>query len=77
MSVFFPTFVMRTLNALTPLDLMRVLVDQGLLEMAPFALVRFHFEYVVLDIHTFMVHLLLNQSVVILLLSNKLDNIKL
>ena len=49
MSVFFPTFVMITLNALTPLDLMRVLVDQVLLEMGPFALVSFHFEYVFLD----------------------------
>ena len=41
MNVFFPTLVMVTLNALTPLDLMRVLVDQGLLEMGPFALVSF------------------------------------
>ena len=49
MNVFFPTLVMVTLNALTPLDLMRVLVDQGLLEMAPFALVSFRFEYAVLD----------------------------
>ena len=40
---------MKTLNVLTPLDLMRVLVDQGLLERDPFALVSFHFEYVVLD----------------------------
>ena len=49
MSVFFPTLVMITLNAPTPLDLMCVLVDQGLLEMAPFALVSFRFEYAVLD----------------------------
>ena len=49
MSVFFPTLVMITPNALTSLDLMRVLVDQGLLEMDPFALVSFCFEYVVLD----------------------------
>ena len=52
MSVFFPTLVMKTLNALTPLDLMRVVVDQGLLEMDPFALVIFHFAYVVLDFPT-------------------------
>ena len=49
MSVFFPTLVMRTLNALILLDLMRVLVEQGLLEMALFALVSFYFEYAVLD----------------------------
>ena len=49
MSVFFPTLVMITPNAPTSLDLMRVLVDQGLLEMDPFALVSFHFEVVVLD----------------------------
>ena len=40
---------MITPNALTSLDLMRVLVDQGLLEMDPFARVSFYFEYVVLD----------------------------
>ena len=62
MSVFFPTLVMITPNALTPLDLMRVLVDQGLLEMDPFALVSFHFEYV-FDFPRFMVHLLPNQSI--------------
>ena len=49
MSVFFPTLVMRTLNALILLDLMRVLVEQGLLEMDLFALVSFYFEYAVLD----------------------------
>ena len=63
MSVFFPTFVIITLNALTPLDLMRVVVDQGLLEMDLFALVSFHFEYVIFEFLRFMVHLLLNQSI--------------
>ena len=54
---------MITPNVLTPLDLMRVLVDQGLLEMGPFVLVSFHFEYVVLDFLTLMAHLLLNRSI--------------
>ena len=59
MSVFLKILVMVTPNALTRLDLIRVPVDQGLLEMGPFALVSFHFEYVVLAFPMLIVHLVL------------------